>query len=524
MEKEITGVKFKDIYPNKKVRKEYFLKKINLAKYPTIKKNLKIFFNDYNKYFQTTYEDKYIIVGKKNKIDKIKLLNPFSENINQKKIKSKKYIKRMTLKKALTLKSSKDGSNTPNQKANKTEEKKKNFTISEENALKQGQRFIEDKEVDTLFDLFKEVRRINKNRIDKFVTLKELIEKNKNIPFSFHKTTRNFNKKNYINLKTENNKKILYSVDKKNKKEMKMNNENSISNKDIIIDKDNLINDNDYYKTTSTRFTGSFRDELNNKNGLFSTKSNESNNNSNYKLKTLIPKEIKERKRLIKSQEQYISQEIGETLKNKFACILSLQENTLLLNNNIKNMQAHINNYLSSKLKNSKKKILLLQDDNYRSKLETRIKLSNLYKKLNPDKLYNWYKDLHCSENFFKSYENLPDVETIRNPQNIKFSTPKNKLLEKNEYLEKTFPKRVLIKIAKDFKNAQNNFDTLCVNGVNLLKFENDIFKKLKGRKIINDFERLMTPKEIKSRNIYTKIDNKAFSQKTKSYKIIDTI
>ena len=58
-----------------------------------------------------------------------------------------------------------------------TEEKKKVFTNEEENKLKPGQRFIEDKEVENLFNLYKEVRRINKNRNNNFVTLKELNEK-----------------------------------------------------------------------------------------------------------------------------------------------------------------------------------------------------------------------------------------------------------------------------------------------------------------------------------------------------------
>ena len=211
MEKEISEVKFKNIYPNNKFRKEYLLRKININQYPKMKKNLKMFFNDCNKYFQTKYGDKYILVGKKNiKNNIIKLINPLDESINQKKIKGKKYIKRMTLKKALTLKKNKDVLNcSPNKKTNKIVEKKKNFTISEENALKQGQRFIEDKEVDALFDLFKKVRTINKNRIDKFVTLRELLEKNKNTPFSIHKTNKNITKKNNINLNDKNNKNII---------------------------------------------------------------------------------------------------------------------------------------------------------------------------------------------------------------------------------------------------------------------------------------------------------------------------
>ena len=57
----------------------------------------------------------------------------------------------------------------------------------------------------------------------------------------------------------------------------------------------------------------------------------------------------------------------------------------------------------------------------------------------------------------------------------------------------------------------------LCVKGINLLKFENDLFRKLKGRKIINDFERLMSPSNTKTRFFLTKINKNIFNQKTKS-------
>ena len=57
------GIKFKENYFfNQKIPKEYFLKKININKYPKMKNNLNAFFNDCNKYFETSYDDKYIII------------------------------------------------------------------------------------------------------------------------------------------------------------------------------------------------------------------------------------------------------------------------------------------------------------------------------------------------------------------------------------------------------------------------------------------------------------------------------
>ena len=507
------GIKFKDNYFfNQKIPKEYFLKKININKYPKMKNNLNTFFNDCNKYFETSYDDKYIIVGKKyNNNDNNQLINPFSENlINKNKNKNKKLFKRMTLKKPISLKASNESSrNTKNK--NILEEKKKAFTSVEESSLKQGQRFIDDKEIDNLFNLFKEVRRINKNKINNFITVRELSETKNNNIFNFRRASNNFsNNRNLINIKNYyNQSQRILNIDKKKKTELKSNRKNQ-------YDKSNNINDIDYYNTTSTGFTGSFKEDSI-KNNILSIDFNE-RNNINNKFQNNYTKNIKERKKIIRRQNQYISPELDKTIKNKFANILSLQEKTFICQNSNKNIQSKINQYLSSRLKFPKNRHLLLKDESYRPNLEIKLKLNHLQKKLNPDKVYDWYKDLHLSENYFKTYNNLPSVETIRNPKNMIYSsTLKNLFIEKNDYLKKILPKKLLRNLIKDFSNTQKNYDSLCVNGVNLLKYENDIFKKLKGRKIINDFERLMSPSKIKSRDIYSHIDKNIFMQKTKS-------
>ena len=56
----------------------------------------------------------------------------------------------------------------------------------------------------------------------------------------------------------------------------------------------------------------------------------------------------------------------------------------------------------------------------------------------------------------------------------------------------------------------------MLVNGVNLLKFEVDIAKKLKGRKILNDYERLLvSPSNFKSKEIYSDIGGRFFRENT---------
>ena len=88
---------------------------------------------------------------------------------------------------------------------------------------------------------------------------------------------------------------------------------------------------------------------------------------------------------------------------------------------------------------------------------------------------------------------------------------------------KKLFLKKQLKNFSNDLKNINKNYDSLLVRGVDLLKLENDIFKRLKGRKIINEFERLMSPSNIKCKDFCLNINRNLFNQNTKpAYNLID--
>ena len=534
MEKNYTGIKFKDLNTttNKKLKKEFYLKKINLEHFPKMKKDLDIFFNDSKKYFDTSYEDKIIIIGKKsNKKNNKRIRSSLRDSTNSKiKSKNTNFFRRVSIYKSNILKASNDSSNKSNNIRNSkmiTEEKKKVFMNLEENSLKPGQRFVDDKEIENLFNLFKEVRRINKNKIKNFVTVSELNE-NKNKNLKFLKSSKNLAISNLMNLKklTSNNimnlrkqsSKTLFNSFENNKKKQKKYNNLLLSKKKNLHLDNNPTDEKDFYRTVSTGFSGNFKDEC-------SFKSNNLNNdeNKNNRLKSSEKKIIKERKKMIKRQNQYLENEIDNVINNKLKDILALQERTFMVQSRNKVCQSKLNKYLSSKIKRPNKRHLLLEDEYYRPNLEMKIKLSNYHKKLYPEEIYDWYKDLHSSGKFLLTDESLPIVEIIRNPKTMKNSTPiRNKILE-NNYLKGIIPKKSLKQFSKDYKNIQNNFNSLSVNGVNLLTFENDLFKKLKGRKIINDFERLMSPSSIKCKDIYSNIDKNIFNQKKKtSFQLFD--
>ena len=492
------------------IPREFMLKKIHLSNYPKLKTKLNTFFNDINKYFETSFEDKYIIVGKKSKNCKL----GSSLDISGKN-KNRKIVRRMSIKAPNITKSSADSQRylIYNQKllsSNVTDDKKKNFTSYDESVLKPGQRFIEDKEIEQIFNIFKEVRKMNKSKNDYVQTQKEL-DRSKISSFfntkKSHKSNNNSNKF-IINLKKNDIKNNIYRV-----KNNKIN--NNKSNKNFYSDDDNTnshINDMANYKTHSTIY--SIKDDYSIRNKYLNTEINDNDNNIIVinKSRNNSSNLLKE-KNLMKKQSQYISMELGTPFKNKMANILTLQEKCLMNDKNNKNIQSHINNYISSKTKKSKSNLLIIQEDNYRPNIEIKLKLHNLQKKLNPDKFYNWFKDLHSSQKNLSPYEYIPNIETIRNPKIMKNFNPSN-FVEKNNYMKKIIPKKYLRDFNNDLKNANKNFESLIVEGVDLLQLENDLFKQLKGRKIINDYERLLSPSNLKSQNIYSNIEKNFFNQK----------
>lgn len=60
--------------------------------------------------------------------------------------------------------------------------------------MKQRHRFIDDKEVENKFNLYKDVRKINKYRYKKLLTLKDLKDKKNSNLYNFRKTTKKLKK------------------------------------------------------------------------------------------------------------------------------------------------------------------------------------------------------------------------------------------------------------------------------------------------------------------------------------------
>lgn len=476
-----------DIHLSKeKDKKKFFLKKIRLTDFPDLKKIYKDFFNNSSNYLNGKYKNKYILIGKlHNKKEKDDLIL----KIKNKMFKNKKIsvISKITTE-------------------NNSYIEKKNFIdnkINKNSTLKLGQQYIDDIELDDLFNKFKTVHKINKSKTTNFITLKDIIEKKiKNNPssnnikiennsgnnFQLHKSSENniynktistsFSNKKFKNdnLFDSNLRKSLLEIKKLNKDLHPFSKINSVNN---II----------------TQFNGNNNNKLENQ--KFSTMNNFFDINNKKKKND---KNIRKRNKMINKQIQFLSENkdsnnwICKTEKNYFAQILANQEKALLKSSKSQTLINNYGNKISMKLNKPKKDLLFLNIDKYRIIQELRNRIDVLNKKVGPEHYYNWIKDLRSisEENFNNKNKDNYNINKIRNPM-------KND--RKYNFFKNNFRLKNLKKIVNEINKDSQNYEGLLVKGQNLLKLEYEYVKSLKNKKIINNFEAFLPTIDLEDKN-----------------------
>ena len=563
---------------NANKNRELLVEKIKIEENPKIRKYLKEFFLNPNKYFTVDFEDKQIIMGKnKTNLDKFKIPIPkqYQRRINRRLRTKTKTIGLIneTLIKHLALLSDK---------------KKSNKEIYD-STLKEGQKYIDDREIDYIFETFEKVQEINKTKTKEFVTQNELFG---NIIFGNNKydKIKNRNKKNEKTIKFEeknennnnnnndkksiNNKNNISSSNKKKDKLIKSKSllfksvNNYLNNNQIL--NENKSNNNTFLKrpllSSSYKLKNSYSQpeyHFNDKNKvIYNLKINQprfasvfddnifnyvqDNNIENYflkrqnstiyqinsksyidnfiksseeffkkkKEKEKIKKALLEKKKLMEKQSQFLSNTNQKLIKKEIAERLASQEKALMYNIKVKNKHSNILNSLSKKLKKQKSDLMLDQIEDYRLKKGIKIKINKLIKKTNPGQNYDWKLDLRNSKNEDKEElpkANIDDInyrnnrctishkdEITRNPFSKTFYSTNMKFKQQDkDYLKSKLSKTMYNKFMKDIKNIDNKYDGLIIEGQNLLKCERDILKKIKGKKIINNYDNILQEKDV---------------------------
>jgi len=534
------------------------LKKIKLNKYPIFSKNLKEFFWNRDKYFQPKYKDHYIVVGNKDNT------KSKTNSIIKRKVNRRQTRRNVTLTVSTDKRNLNESRRCSISDTTRIERRKGSIIKNvKETGLKVGQKYINDYELEELFNMFEKVQNMNKQKVDNFIMAKEYIDNNSLILRT--KTSKFIPqiKKSQNQIIKKESETLPDMGSSQNLKKVSFQKNNSNSNINLNID---------YYKTTSTfsslynlkdgkdskeendNYISNVNDTQNNNNIFCSiSKINTLNSPINnyrtpsrdhkfrtaknfFRFKTLHDKRIISRNNMIKKQNQFLSEcKEDNSIPNKsqkkiFAELLANQEQAILKikKNNLKTNS--LCKTLSEKTHRNKESLLINNTDSYRVKNELKNKFRFLNTKLAPEYLYNWTKDLRkdvqinkskkikINLNLYSDDENDAHKETI-DSYNIR--SPYNKTMY-NISTKRSFGKKKDMKYFRNLidetNNINKNYEGLYVKGKNLLSLEYEQTKNLKNKKVINNYE-MYLPSSDTEDIVFT---DKKYKKKTKGKKSIE--
>ena len=459
-------------------KRQFFLKKIRLNDFPELKNVYNDYFNNKINFFNSKIKNKYIFIGKIHSKEK----DDINSKVKSYKVKSKKNL----------LNSSKISGSRITPDENSRDKKHIGAKFGKNTTLKIGQHYIDDFELENLFQKFKTVQKINKSKTTDFITVKDLIEKK----IKDNPALNNKNKEKKLKIENEYNKTMsTWLTNNAKNGNLLLNECNSAKN---LYNKNNkLPNFPMLSKINSTNdiidqyINNDKRDKQNFKtmNNFFET----------FEKKKFINKKIRTRNKMINRQNQFLlnikDSKTSQTEHKYFAQILANQEQTLLKSSRSQAIFNHLGDKLSKKLDKSKNDLLILNSDNFRIKQELKNRINEMNQRLGPEHFYNWTKDLRTISSVNST---LPiQVDRIRNPlRKEKYLFSKSNIQLKNY-------KKIINSINKD----TNNCEGLFIKGQDLLQLEYDYVKSLKNKKIINNIESYLPSAEV---------EDKYFGGKTK--------
>ena len=186
-----------------------------------------------------------------------------------------------------------------------------------------------------------------------------------------------------------------------------------------------------------------------------------------------------------------------KTIKTEIEHDLNFQEEVLLKKKREDLKIQNISKQLSMKLKRPISKLLMKNNEEYRTKKEIKDFLYKEIKNSNPEPNYKWTVSLRDNDNHYLNEGSIrnpywtlyinkkenEENEKIRNPDF--FYTTKSTFYQRNQYLKGKIPHKTFYTLNKDLNNTNSQFSQICVKGKKLLDFEIENSKYLKGRKII---------------------------------------
>lgn len=518
---------------SKPKRLQLILSKIKIKEKPNLKKYLTQFFDNPEKFFTSVYSNKKIIMNKfKSQKDLFEL--PLPKRL-QKKYKSRQN-KVIQL---LNDNSMKEHFVEITSAYNNSKDRKRKENMDTKKD-KEDKREINDQEINKIFNIFETVRNINKNRINNFITKNQYVDmmyKTKNIN---EEEKDNDNEKNEIlieDLNEQNSgkkKKFIKSKSTSDIRNNKDDKENKIMSSKVIKFQDrinNYTNNNInpkseitipkitnspnknlipfksiFEKPNSQRNITNKKDEfISSLNSQYSTLYKSRNKTAWSNLKNVFNKypqtqsAINPEKLLLKKQSQYILDNKNRTIKKELLKKLAIQEKALESNSEYNNITNNMIKFITRKINKEKSDIMLGQIEDYRVIKDIKTQMNNLIKQNNPHKFYNWKLNLRSdSDCHYNRVDNI-NKEIVRNPLS---GINKNNIEKKFKRTEGNFIKKNISEIGykkylKDMEIIKGNFRGLLIEGHNLLKYEQDLIKKIKGKKFLINYNNSIQDKDI---------------------------
>ena len=204
-----------------------------------------------------------------------------------------------------------------------------------------------------------------------------------------------------------------------------------------------------------------------------------------------------------KNKKLFIDKELTEdidnkenkTLKTEIEHELQFQEEVLNKKKIEDSKKEKITKNISQKIKRPISKLLITQNEEYRTKKEIQDSYFKEVQHSFPDPIYKWFvtlrdTDIHYLNDgsekrpIWNFYINKKEVkETIRNPE--MFYKTDFGFYKKNNYLKTKIPYKTFYSITREMNDTMTDFKKMCVKGRNLLDVEIENSKYLKGRKIV---------------------------------------
>ena len=490
-------------------RYQLILSKINVNKKPILKKYLTQFFETPQNYFVSTFSNRKIVLNKTkslNEIYEIPIPQSLLKRVKRRKSKGIQLYNDTSIKEKIAEIAVVHNNNTSKARFKKEKESKKE---------KIDIREIRDKEIQKIFNDFKKVRNINKNSINNFITKNEYVDlihinKNENEEKGEeHEQIEDKNNESDNNIKKLIKSKSSISI-RKNKEEFEKNiifskitkfkDKNNNNNNILPITKKNsekLIPKLSNQNNITPHFISIF-DEINPmRSTIFKNEEKEKDNKDNNTTLNQSTKSINNNELLIQKQNQYATVIKNKTIKKEFLKNLAYQEKTLQRQIQHCKKDKNMIKYIREKLKRENGELLMGQTDDYRIINDIKTRLNKLMKKSFPENHYDWKDNLRNKK--IENDDINKDQEIMRNPYNKASTFIKNKKFEKyeNEFIKNYAPKNEYRKFVKDIKNIKNNLNGLLIEGQNLLKYEHDLIKKIKGKKFLINYNNLLKEKDI---------------------------